>query len=239
MAHISRKELKKDEFRETVAHSAQALLTHRRTVWIAGLVVVLLLAAIFGWRFYSERQTVKASAALEQAMEHFNARIRAVGEPQAQDEISYVDEKNKYQDAANKFTEVVQQYGRTRPGQIARYYAGLSYLRLGQYEQAERWFRETERTGDEELAALARFQLAQLYERTGKPEAVARLYQVLVERPTTLVPKPVVLLALAEHHARSNPAEARRIYEQVRTEFPDTAAAQLAEQRLQLLTPGS
>jgi TolA-binding protein len=239
VAHISRKELKKDEFRETVAHSAQALLMHRRTVWIAALAAAFVLVAIFGWRFYSERQTVKASAALERAMEHFNARIRALGEPQAQDEISYVDEKNKYQDAATKFTEVVQQYGRTRPGQIARYYAGLSYLRLGQHEQAERWFRETERSGDAELAALARFQLAQFYARTGKPEEAVRLYQALAERPTTLLPKPVVLLALAEHHARSHPAEARRIYEQVRTEFPDTAAAQQAEQRLQLLAPGS
>ncbi len=238
MAHISRKELKKDEFRETLAQSARAIVSHKRAVWIIGLAVAAVIASIVGWRFYSERQTVKASAALEDAMKHFNARIRAIGEPEAPEEISYVEEKNKYQDAAAKFSDVAQQYGRTHAGQMARYYAGLSYFRLEMYDEAERWFRETERTGDAELAALARFQRAKIYERTGKPEEAEKLYQTLMENPTTMLPKPVVMLALAQHYAQSKPEEARRLYEQVRAEFPDTTAAQEAEERLQLLASG-
>lgn len=238
MAHISRKELKKDEFRETLAQSAQAIVSHKRAVWLVGLIAVAAIASVLGWRFYSERQAVKASAALEDAMKHFNARIRAVGEPELPDEISYVEEKNKYQDAAAKFSDVAQRYGRTRSGQVARYYAGLSYLRLQMYDEAERWFREAERTGDAELAALARFQRAKIYERTGKSEEAVKLYQALIENPATLLPKPVVMLELAQHYAQSNPEEARRLYEQVRSEFPDTSAAQQAEQRLQLLASG-
>src|SRR2546428_196634 len=79
--HISRKELKKDEIRETLAHGAEAVFSHQK---IAGLVLgaaLVVALAILGWRFYAERQTGKASAALEEAMKIFQARIRAPGEP--------------------------------------------------------------------------------------------------------------------------------------------------------------
>ena len=82
MAHITRKELKKDQIRETLVHSAEAALTHKRALWIIGIIIVLAVGSVVGWRFYSERQSVKASVALEAAMDVFNARIRAVGEPE-------------------------------------------------------------------------------------------------------------------------------------------------------------
>ena len=49
------------------------------------------------------------------------------------------------------------------------------------------------------------------------------------------VPKPLVLLALADHYRASDPQQAAKYYTQIKSEFPDTAAAQMADQRLQLL----
>ena len=63
--HISRKDLKKDEFRDTLAVGAEAVLSHQKLVIYIGVVVVVILGAFFGWRLYAERQTVKAAAAYE------------------------------------------------------------------------------------------------------------------------------------------------------------------------------
>jgi TolA-binding protein len=53
-----------------------------------------------------------------------------------------------------------------------------------------------------------------------------------------LVPKPVVMLTLAEHYsAKNNAAEATRLYSQIKSEYPDTPIAQQADQELNLL-PG-
>ena len=80
MAHISRKQLKKDEFRDTFVHGYEAVSTHQKlAAWIVGIALLVGLA-VFGWRFYAERQTVKASAGLDDAMKVFNARIRRTGE---------------------------------------------------------------------------------------------------------------------------------------------------------------
>ena len=60
-------------------------------------------------------------------------------------------------------------------------------------------------------------------------------YQQLVNKPTVFVPKPVALMALADHYSQSDPAQATKYYQEIKSEFPDTQAAQLADQHLQLL----
>ena len=235
--HISRKELKQDEFRDTLAHGAEAVMTHQRAAWIVAGIVVGVLVALFGWRFWSDRQTLKATAALDAAMKIYEARIRIAGEPEQSGEVTYVEEKNKYEDASRRFGEVAKQFGRTRPGHMARYYAALSLEKLSRWDEARKWLREVESSGEPEFAALARFNLAETYERTGKPDQAAALYRQLLEKPAVLVPKPVVMLALADNLSTRSPAEAQKLYEQIKRDYPDSAVAEQAERALETLKP--
>lgn len=233
--HISRKELKRNEFREGLTHGAEAVAAHQRLTWIIGAAALAVLIAVFGWRFYSQRQTAAASAELSAAMKVYNARIRTPNEPAGPDEITYVDEKNKFTDSAKQFSDVAGRYGRTQPGRLARYYAALSLVQSDRNEEAERELTALESSGDESLAPLARFQLAQLYEKTGRAEQALPLYQQLADNPAVFVPRAMVLLKMADAHSQTNPEEAAKLYNQVKTEFPDTQAAQQADQGLQLL----
>lgn len=235
--HISRKELKKNEFRETLTHGAEAVAAHQRLTWIIGGAALAVLLAVFGWRFYTQRQTAAATVELTAAMKVYNARIRTANEPAGPDETTYVDEKNKFTDSAKKFSDVAGRYARTRPGRVARYYAALSMAQLDRNDDAERELRAVESSGDETLAPLAKFQLAQLYEKTNRAEQALQLYQQLADSSAVFVPRAVVLLKMADAHSKTNPQEAAKLYNQVKTEFPDTQAAQQADQGLQLLPP--
>jgi TolA-binding protein len=232
---LSRKELRKDEVRETLSHGAQAVFAHQHQIWVYGGMALLVAIAVLGWRFYTQKQTAKGSAALADAMKVYQARIRTAAEPAQPDETTYLDEKNKYGDAEKKFTEVANRYSRTRPGQLARYYAALSLEKLHRYSEAENDLKTLESSGDESLSALARFKLAQVYDEDGKGPQAVQLYQQLSNKPTLFVPKPVVLLALADHYSGSDPTQAAKLYKQVKDEFPDTQAAQQADERLQVL----
>lgn len=235
--HISRKELKKDEIRETLAHGAEAVISHQRMLSTSIGAALLVALAVLGWRYYSERQTLKASAALEDAMKVYQARIRAAGAPADPGEVTYVEEKNKYEDAAKKFSEVARNYSRTRPGQVARYYGALSQARLGRYDEAQKTLKDLAGSADAEFAALARFQLAELYAKTGKSDDAIKLYRQLADKPALLVPKAVVLLALGDQLRNSNREEAAKLYNQIKKDFPDSTVAEEADKRLELLAP--
>ncbi len=230
--HITRKELKQDRIAETFVQGVEAVESHQKQVWIIGGAVLVIVLAFFGWQFYSERQTVKATAALEDAMKTFNARIRAAGEPEEPGETTYVEDKFKYMDAAKKFSEVAGKYSLTRPGQVARYYAGLSFEQVGNFAEAKKWLAEVESSRDAEMSALARFQLAKVNAQTGADAEAVKLYQALIAKPTNMMPKQVSMMALADYYSRKNPAEAVKLYTQIKTEFPDTAASEQAEDRL-------
>jgi predicted negative regulator of RcsB-dependent stress response len=233
--HILRKDLKKDEIREKFVHGVESVASHQRAMGIivgAALVVAL---AVFGWSTYSRRQTTKAGAVLDDAMKIFQARIHAPGEQTEPGEVAYVDEKNKYTDAEKKFLAVANQYPRTRPGQVSRYYAALSEEHLKKFDDAEKNLKQLDSSGDESLAGLGRFQLAWIYTQNNKGPQAVELYKQLADKPTTFVPKPVVLLTLADYYRKTDPAQASKLYNQVKQDFPDTPAAEKADEGLELL----
>jgi predicted negative regulator of RcsB-dependent stress response len=235
--HILRKDLKKDEIREKFVHGVESVASHQQIMWIVITAALVVALGVFGWSSYTRRQTAKASAALDDAMKVFQARIRAPGEPSEPGEVTYVDEKNKYGDAERKFLEVAGQYGRTRPGQVARYYAALSEEQLRKYADAEKNLQQVESSGDENLAGLARFQLAGVYDKDGKGQQAVDLYKQLSDKPSVFVPKPLVLLTLAEHYRKTDPTQAAKLYNQIKQDYPD--AAEQADQGLELLNAKS
>lgn len=232
-SHISRKDLKTDEVRDTLAQGADVILSHQKlTIYIlvAALAVGL---AIFGFKTYTERQTVKAAAAYDDAMKIFSGRVLNVGELAQPGETTFADEKTKYTQAEQKFADLAKKYPHTRPGQLASYYAGLSFEKLGKNDDAKKWLQGLADSGEYDLAAMARFELAQMNDRMGQSDEAVKLYQDLIAKPSVLVPKPVVMLTLAEHYsAKNNSAEATRLYSQIKSEYPDTPIAQQAEQEL-------
>ncbi len=237
--HISRKELKTDEVRQTFIHGAEAARSHQKVI-LWGLVTVMVTAAgVLGWRIYSQRQDVKSWAAFEEAGKIFQARIRQASETPDPTEVTYLQESSKYEDAVKKYTAVAELYPRTRAGRLARYYVGLCYERLNKLDDAQQWHQQAENAGDPELTALARFRLASIHERNGKSEEAVKVYQQLMANPATMVPRPLVMLTLADHYRKANVAEAEKLYRQIHAEYPGTEVARAAQQRLESISPRS
>jgi predicted negative regulator of RcsB-dependent stress response len=235
--HILRKDLKKDEIRERFVHGVESVASHQQALWVGVTAALIVALAVFGWNSYARRQTAKASAAFDDAMKIFQARIRGASEPADPVDITYVDEKNKYTDADKKFLQVASQYGRTRPGQMARYYAALSEAQLKQYGEAERNLGPVVSSSDENLASLAKYQLAQVYQQENKGAQAVELLKQLSDKPTVVVPKPTAMLALADYYRKTDPAEAAKLYNEIKQQFPD--AAEAADQGLELLNAKS
>jgi hypothetical protein len=234
--HIPRKQLKKDEVRETLAQGADVLLSHQQSTIFVVVLAVIVAAGVFGWKTYTERQTVKASAGFDAAMTVFQA---PVGTPPTPGEPSYSSDNQKYTLAALQFGDVASKYPRTHAGQLARYYAALSYEKIGKTDDAKKSLGDLANSDDQEVAALSQLELAGIDDRTGQDADAVKLYQGLIAKPSVLVPKPVAMMALAQHYGQKNPAEAAKLYAEIKSEYPDTPIAEQADQALALLSSKS
>jgi tetratricopeptide (TPR) repeat protein len=237
--HISRKELKQDKIKETIEHGAEAVISHGQLTLIIVILVLVIGLGYGGWRFYIDRQTAEASIGLDDAMKTYQARISFGPDPLEPKEPHYPDEQARAKDALQKFTRVADKYPSMNPGKLARYYSALCLEDLERQNQALEDLKKISGGSDKELAAMAQYQMAIIYSRTGKSDDAIKLFRALADKPSILVPRPLVLLELAGVLRASNPKEAASIYQQVKKEFPDTAIADQADRGLDTLSPKS
>ncbi len=86
---------------------------------------------------------------------------------------------------------------------------------------------------------MAQYQMAIIYARTGKSDDAVKLLRALADKPSVIVPRPLVLLELAGVLRNSNPKEAASLYQQIKKEFPDTNIADQADRGLDSISPKS
>jgi predicted negative regulator of RcsB-dependent stress response len=237
--HISRKELKQDKIHDAIEHGAEAVFSHTTVLAAAVLAVVIVVIGYFGWRFYTDRKTVQATAALDVATKAYSARIGATPDPNDPSEPFYPTETARAEDAVQKFSAVAEKYPSTNPGRLAAYYAALCYEDLERHNQALEQLKKISSGKDKELVAMAQYQTGVIYERTGKTAEAAKVFRDLAEHSSVFVPRPLVLLELAETLRQSNPKEAASVYEQLKKEFPNTAVSDEADRGLETLAPQS
>lgn len=237
--HLTRKELKQDKIRESIEHGAEAVYSHGQ-LFGAALGAVLLVALVYGgWRFYSDRQTLHASVALDEAMKIYNAPLRSANEPVEAGVLTYSDSQKRSHDAEQKFAAVADKYPSTNPGKLARYYQALTLLDLEKQNQALEELKKVVGGRDKELSAMAQYQMATIYERTGKTDDAIKTLRAVADSKSVLVPRPMVLLELADLLRQSNPSEATSLYQQVKKDYPGSSIAERADRGLDLLTPKS
>ena len=237
--HLSRKELKQDKIHEAIEHGAEAVFSHGQAATIIVSLVIAIVLVYGGWKLYSDRQTLHASAALDDAMKVYNAPVRSATTPVETTEPSYSDSQTRAQAAMTKFEATANQYPSTNPGRLARYYQALTLLDLEKQNQALEALKKVVGGSDKELSAMAQYQMATIYARSGKTDDAIKTYRAVADAKSVLVPRPLVLLELADLLRQTNPGEATTLYQQIKKEYPSSAISERADRGLDLVAPKS
>jgi predicted negative regulator of RcsB-dependent stress response len=235
--HISRKELKQDRIRESIEQGAEAVYSHSKAVALVLIVALVGFGSYLGWKFYSDRQNLQASAALDTAMKSYNAPLHSAGLPGDPNEPSYATEDARAEDASQKFLAVANKYPKTNPGRLARYYGALCLEDVNKLNQALEELKKLDPGKDKELAAMSQYQMANIYARSGKPDDAAKAYRAVADMHSVLVPRALALIELADLLRQSNPTEAASIYNQIKTDYPNSSIADRADRGLSLVGP--
>ncbi len=238
--HISRKELKQDKLKESFQHGAEAVYSHSTVATIVVALFLVIVVGYAGWKFYSDRRTLQASVGLDDAMKTFGARIGLANPNADANDLTFLTEEARASASLQKFAAVADKYPRTNPGRLARYYQALTLEDLERHNQAIEELKKISSGSDAELAAMAQYQLANIYARTGKTDEAVKIYRALADSKSVFVPRPLVLIELADLLRQSNPAEASALYQQIKKEYADNPAfADRADRGLDLIAPKS
>jgi predicted negative regulator of RcsB-dependent stress response len=225
----TRQELKQDKFATTAAEAVHWTVAHRQTI-IGGAVAIVLLAAVgIGLVWYRDHQQAEASQKLGDALVTYNAPL--LSEPvQGSQMVSFPNASDRSMAAKKQFYAISSEYGSTRAGQYAHYFAALCEVDLGNFPVAEGQLKEVEKSGDAEVSSLAKFALASAYRSEKKDSEAVAIYKNLIDHPTLSVPKTTAQLALADLYQATQPAEASKLYEQISKDDAKGPAGQIAAQ---------
>jgi predicted negative regulator of RcsB-dependent stress response len=233
----TRHQLKQDAFSRVTMEAAEKTahwtVEHRSTLVLVGVVVAVVLAAIFGGWYYLGAQDEKASLEFSQAIRTLDTPLRAAGAPAQPDVPTFTSSKERIETAKKQFQQITDKYSHTRTADMARYFQGVMAAESGDTAGAERSFKQVIDTGSRELASVAKLALASLYGNTARTKEAEALYQELMNKPTTSVSKVTAQLQLAELYQSSNrPLDAKRVFEQIKKDNPTSEAGQMATQKL-------
>jgi len=236
----TRHRLKEDKFSRATIGAAEATVhwseEHKSRLIVGAVVVAVVLAATIGGWYYLNQQDQKASMLLNQAVRTMDTQLRPAGAPAEPDIPSFSSAKERTTAAHKQFQATVDQYPHTRTAEFARYFLGLTSSQLGDNAAAEVDLKAVASTHNEDLAALAKLALAAVYRDKNRTNDAIDLYNQLIAKPTRSVGKAMVQMELADTYASTQqPADAKRVYEQIQKENPASEVAQLATQKLQQL----
>ena len=209
MARTSKKraqQLKHDKFRDTtmglIDRVGDRLEGRGRTILyaLAGLAAALVLFFVYQW--WSDKRADGARLALGKAIEIAEAPIVTGTPDPTQTGPSFPSERERAQKAVEEFQKVQQQYG-SPYNQLARYFAATNLL-VVEREKGLGELDQLAKSGNDEVAARARFALAQARETDGQLDQAAALYQELLKEQGSHIPVSTLNFRLASVYEKQD-----------------------------------
>ena len=134
------------------------------------------------------------------------------------------------------FLDVVEQYGSTASGNIAKHYAGICYLRLGDLENADKYlamYKPVNKLGAEVVNAQNLGLRGDIAVENGDYEAAVALYKKAVAASANIYTAPLYLYKqIVVYAALGNKAEAQKCFDTIQAKYPVSAELREAEKVL-------
>lgn len=228
----TRHELKQDKFAASAAEAVHEVVEHRTGIIRIAAVVVAVGLLLGGLSWYRNHREEQAGNALGQALVTYNAPVVPPNTPQQGGMMTFNSDQERLTASKNQFHAISAKYGSTRSGEYARYLAAVTEQQLGNHAVAEENLRALSGSRHRELASLAKYALASLYQDEKRTQDAMKLLQELIDKPTDSVPKVNAQLALADvYRSEHQPDKAKVILDQIVKENPKNSLGQIAKSR--------
>jgi predicted negative regulator of RcsB-dependent stress response len=159
--------------------------------------------------------------------------MEPLAQPGVPDSGTYTTAAARATEANREFVAVAHNFSGVPVASKAHYFAGVTYIDLGQNGPAETELKVAAGAWNRNLANLAKLALAGLYHQTGRDSDAIKLYSDLAAKPSATVSAPAAQLALADLYVAEGKQDmAKAIWAKIKGTDKESAAASIADQKL-------
>jgi len=210
----TRKDLKTDKFAEEVFDVFSWTSAHKAEVIRYSAIVVAVVVIGLGVMFYNRSQATQREQALANALRIDDAAVGPAAAPPA---LHFDTEEQKDKARAQAFSEIASKYSGSQEAAMAELYMAGYDVDAGNLDSAGKRFQRVMDDAPKPYAALARLALAQVYATQNKTADAEKLLRELIDHPAPTVSKEQATIVLGQILAQSNPAEAHKLLDPLRT----------------------
>lgn len=237
---LTRKEIKRDEFAETVGRGVEYAEGHYRGIAMAIGGLILLALLVFGISSYLKSRNVKANEALSDAMKVYEAPIdEAAAKPNDPKSPSFASEQAKRTRARELFAKIRSDYGSSDAADVAAVYLGQIAAQEGKLDEArELWADFVDEHEEHILGGEVRLNLMALDRQQGKGEQLVTQLRGMLEQSEPPLPQDVLYHELGVTLTQlGRPKEAVEAYQKILDEFPQSPYRAEAQEQIGVLDP--
>ncbi|MEX2595541.1 MAG: tetratricopeptide repeat protein [Salibacteraceae bacterium] len=173
---------------------------------IVGVIVLMLVAYYAYQSMYLQPQEKEAQEQMWQAQQSF-----------ANDDLDVALNGN---DVAYGFLDIIDNYGFTESANLAKYYVGISYLRLGQYNDAITYLEDYD-CSDVMVCAVSYGATGDAYMELGEVDKAIKQYSNAIDHSSNELTTPVYLMKSARAMEEvGDYSDALANYKRIKEEFP-------------------
>lgn len=120
------------------------------------------------------------------------------------------------------FLDIIDDYGRTPAGKLARYYTGISYLHLGKFQEAIDYLEDFS-TDDLLVGPVAKGATGDAYAELGNKEKAVKLYVEAAEFNPNSFTSPIYYLKAGKmYEVLGNKEKALAVYQIIKDKYAET-----------------
>lgn len=202
---------KNDPVADRLAAGEDFLHKNRNLLIGAVVAVALIVGGLIAYNYYRNMKNEEAQTLMYPAVYHFEA-----------DSL----QKALNGDGANEgFIAIAEDYGMTKAGNLAKFYAGAALLKQGKFDEAVEYLKDFS-SDDLLIQARAHALTGDAYLEKNNPAEAAGFYKKAANHKPNefFTPSYLMKLALAQELNKDNQA-AIETYEQIVTKYPNAAEA--------------
>jgi len=179
---------------------------NQKTLWTILIALLVVAFGIFGVTKYMTKRNETASAQIFKAQQYF--------------------ENEQYDNALNGdgnnlgFLDIIKEYGSTKTGKLAKYYAGISYMKQGNYTDAIKQL-ESYSGNDQILAPMALGAIGDCHMELGDNQNAAVYYGKAARKNTNDFTSPMFLVKEGmTYEIMGNYGKALEAYKLLKKDYP-------------------